>query len=701
MFSKGEVRHSFLSSGERGNSPLKGVIFYRMMSLIGVITSLGFGVYFLFLRSGVEFIFDRVAVLAVALGCFFYSFYPKLKRKRLYQGVNVLFYAFTLQTLMAAALNAFAYEYLIALFLTIQAISFSFKDLPQTLRYIAVVIALTVVSGFSILGFTAQGWVVTLSMMITAFLMYLTVRIKLNYQRHLSIQTELLRMIIEKSEEAIFLTDFDGNIIESSRQVNEVLGYHSDELVGVCVSELREIRLTEEQEEEGVKIMLRNRFWNDEVRLMRKDGSLVMTFVSISYFKKFGREYLLYRIRDISSDYESKQAIIRAKETAETALKAKSDFLAMMSHEIRTPMNGIIGMTELLRNTELTQKQEMFINTIFNCGRDLLVIINDILDYSKIEKGIVELQEETFVMNDMVNDLLTLLGAQASAKDIALTGRIDASVPKLLQGDALRLRQVLINLIGNALKFTDQGKVHLEITSEPGGCVEHPEDANLGCYTFSVKDTGIGIPPEKLERLFDSFYQVDSSASRKYGGTGLGLAISKRIIEAMGGYISVESKVGDGSLFKFTVLLKAAQPVNLEPEAPREHGLPMNNLGDLKVLVAEDNPVNRQVVTFLLQQLGIEPVLAVNGLEACRLSQDFDIDVILMDLQMPEMDGLEATRKIIAEQAKPPQIIAMTANALAEDRLRCKSVGMVDFLPKPMLLDDLRSVLENASRSVV
>lgn len=653
------------------------------------------------MREGDELIVDRALVLTLSLSCFLYSFYPGLKRKRLYQGVNVMFYAFTIQMIVVSALNAFTYEYLIALFLTIQAISFSFKDLRQTLRYIVVVIALTVVLGFSVLGLSAKGWVVTLSVIITAFLMYLTVRIKLMYQQHLSIQTELLRMIIEKSEEAIFLTDFDGVIIESSCQVSDVLGYDPDELEGICVSELREIRLTEKQEDEGVEIMLRNRFWNDEVRLVKKDSSLVMTFVSISYFKKFGREYLLYRIRDISSDYESKQAIIRAKETAENALKAKSDFLAMMSHEIRTPMNGIIGMTELLRNTELSQKQEMFINTIFNCGRDLLVIINDILDYSKIEKGIVELQSETFAITDMVNDLLTLLGAQASAKDIALTGRIDAAVPKIRSGDALRLRQVLINLIGNALKFTENGRVHLEITAETGECRKHLSNDALRCFTFAVKDTGIGIPKEKLERLFDSFYQVDSGASRKYGGTGLGLAISKRIIEAMGGIITVESNPGEGSLFKFTVLLGTPSATDDQTVNPVVQPAAESQVENLKVLVAEDNPVNRQVVTYLLQQLGIEPVLAINDIEACRLAHDFDVDVILMDLQMPEMDGLEATQKILAEHTQPPKIIAMTANALVEDRMRCKSVGMVGFLPKPMLLDDLRSVLEAACKSLV
>lgn len=399
------------------------------MSFIGLVTTLFYALYFVVIHSGVELIYDRVIVFLLYLAGLLYSYHPNLNRKRLYHWANVMFYAFTIQMIVSAALNNFTYEYLIALFLTVQAISFSFKDLPQTIQYIFTVVILTSVSSALTLGFSAHGWVVMVSSGITAFLMYLTVRIKLIYQRHLSIQTELLRMIIEKSEEAIFLTDFEGVIIESSRQVKDVLGYAPKELVGVCVTDLRVVKLTVEQEDEGVEIMLRNRFWNDEVRLVRKDGSLVMTFVSISYFKKFGREYLLYRIRDISSDYEAKQAIIRAKEMAEHALKAKSDFLAMMSHEIRTPMNGIIGMTELLRSTDLSQKQEMFINTIFNCGRDLVVIINDILDYSKIEKGIVELNPEEFSINDMVNDLLTLLGAQAGAKDIALTGRIDASVP--------------------------------------------------------------------------------------------------------------------------------------------------------------------------------------------------------------------------------------------------------------------------------
>lgn len=271
----------------------------------------------------------------------------------------------------------------------------------------------------------------------------------------------------------------------------------------------------------------------------------------------------------------------------------------------------------------------------------------------------------------------------------------------MLLGDALRLRQVLINLIGNALKFTERGKVHLEVVAHSAKSNDQTQAGSAKRYTFSVRDTGIGIPQENLDHLFDSFYQVDSSASRKYGGTGLGLAISKRIIEAMGGDITVSSKPGEGSLFEFTVMLETAPCSRKLDSECKEPGCQEVDFSHLNVLVAEDNPVNRQVVTFLLQQLGIEPILATNGLEACELSHDYPVDVILMDLQMPELDGLQATKKILTEHDHPPMIIAMTANALAEDRMRCKSAGMVDFLPKPMLLEDLKSVLEAASNKLV
>lgn len=673
---------------------MQGVVFYRLMSAIGIVATVSFAFYFLVVSPGShELYFDRALTLVLCLGNYLYSFKRDLVRKRLYRSMNVIFYVFTAQTIIAAALHGFAFEYLAAVLLTLQAISISFKDLRQTIVYLASVniFTLALVAWFNVEAYSP--YFVTGSVLISTILLFFIVRIKDTYQRHLSLQTELMQTIVTKSQEAKLITDFEGVIYEASAQVERILGYTPEEIKGVDFTQIRRAPLTEEEDSDGVRKLLTNRFWNDEVVLTRKDGGTFMAFVSIGYFRKFDVEYLLYRVRDITEEYNAKQDIIRARDEAEKALRAKSDFLAMMSHEIRTPMNGIIGMTELLRGTSLNTSQQRFIDTITNCGRDLLVIINDILDFAKIESGKLDFEYSTFEPLVMVNDLLLLLGNQASEKGISLTAKVGHCVPHYLNGDALRIRQVLINLLGNAVKFTLQGSVHLEVT-----CIEGDR------FSFSVSDTGIGIHSEDLDRLFESFVQVDSGAARKFGGTGLGLAISKRIVEAMGGRLTVESQHSKGSRFTMEIPLTKVAPDAL-PQPASEAKLEHNNNTDdgerrfasLRVMVAEDNAINRQVVGYLLQRLNVEALMAYDGKEAVELSAKYPIDLILMDLQMPEMDGLEATRHILNRtDQKPPQIIAMTANALPEDRKRCYEAGMVDFLPKPMLLDDLKKALDEA-----
>ncbi len=686
MIAKREMRHSFLASSEHGNSPLRGVAFYRMMSGIGMLTSALFALYFIgFKEGGSELYIDRAIVFGLASFCYLYSFKKSLQRKQFYGLVNVMFYAFTLQVIIAAALHTYHFDYLVVVFLTLQAISVALRSMRQTIVYFVIINALNFMLALAFHEANERFWFVVFSLLTSSVLLFVVVRIKLLYQRHLSIQTELLRTIIRKSEEAIVLTDFEAVVLEATNQVEPLIGYKPNELVGKEIGAIRAIPLTHDQEVSGVKKLLTNRFWNDEVELIRKNGTRFMAFTSISYFKKFGQEYLVYRIRDISDEYRARQEIIKAKEQAETALRAKGEFLAMMSHEIRTPMNGIIGMTELLNGTSLDNAQQRFIRTISHCGRDLLVIINDILDFAKIESGKLELEVVNIDLHDMVNDLLLLLSSQAEAKSIGLTARIGPNVPRCLSGDGLRLRQVLINLLGNAIKFTDEGSVHLEVKR----CSER-------MYRFTVTDTGIGIQASEVERLFESFYQVDSSATRRFGGTGLGLAISRRIVEAMGGTLRVQSTYGEGSTFFVELPLNSVQAENDEPCVDRIEHYPFPSFEGVNLLVAEDNPINRQVIGHLLQRLGIEPMMATNGREAVEMVSSFPVDVVLMDIQMPELDGLDAARELFAKAhtlPRLPQIIAMTANALPEDRRKCKEVGMIDFIAKPMLLDDLAQVI--------
>jgi PAS domain S-box-containing protein len=519
----------------------------------------------------------------------------------------------------------------------------------------------------------------------TAELQAANQRIKKQFEEKAAAEAAF-RTVFESSPIGITLSDLEGCYVDVNRAMEELMGLPKSRVIGRGPVELGWLENREDfdairgaaDQASGLdaKELI---YWN--AKLGRCTGLLWARRVAIG-----GVGYLLSFVLDISERKQMELELVRARLGADAATHAKSEFLAHMSHEIRTPLNGILGLSLLLEEESIPDDLRPMMGLIRTSGEVLRKVLDDVLDFSKIDSGRLELEEQPFDIRSSLQWSFELFRQAAAEKNLEYRLRLDDRLPARISGDATRLCQVTANLMSNAVKFTHQGSIEMEAQ-----LVEMAPRDGRHLIRISVRDTGIGIPEDRIDRLFQSFSQVDASTSRCYGGTGLGLAISKRLVEMMGGDIRVQSRVGEGTTFECTIsagIAAGAEPATETANSESTKGL--------KILVAEDNKVNQIVTMRMLQKLGCQAELVCDGATSASRVEANSYDLVMMDVNMPEVDGLEATRRIRrmpAAQSRVP-IVALTAAATNEDRAACMAAGMDDYLSKPIELQALRRALD-------
>ena len=535
---------------------------------------------------------------------------------------------------------------------------------------------------------------------------------------------------IEASSNGIVIADVrlpDAPIIYVNKAFERISGYSITEIIGQSF-----LFFLDEEENKEEKIKLQNSMsegnnYSINISLLQKNGKKVWMELNISPVFNFAGNLTHYvgvqsdisdqknaeqELRQYADDLEKTKKSLEekaielastikeleaAKLKAEEATKAKSEFLANISHEIRTPLNGVIGMTELILDTELNPEQKEYLDTIKVSSESLLTIINDILDFAKIEAGKLELYQTKFSLRESIEETIKTLTIRAHQKGLRLLYIVDSDVPDLLVGDTGRLRQILVNLIGNSLKFTEKGEISVRVSTGK----KNDDKIKL---LFSVEDTGIGVPKNEQKKIFNAFDQVDGSSAKNYGGTGLGLAITSKLVKLMNGRIWIESPVekehkgnsDPGSIFHFIVEFGFFDNLKQTKDQPGEIKQKKLINKHLSILLAEDNKVNQRLASRMLEKLGYDVEIAENGKEVIQIVEKNDFDLILMDVQMPEMDGFQATQKIRELEQnsnKHIPIIALTAYAMKSDREKCLSVGMDGYLSKPINFKDMKDTI--------
>lgn len=493
-----------------------------------------------------------------------------------------------------------------------------------------------------------------------------------------------LQSILDNTPLIIFIKDLEGKYLLVNRSFREFLQVEESQVIGKTDFDFEKPDTARQYKKADERVIHSMKDIVLEETVEKPDGIHNLMIVK---FPLFDRDKKIYGIGGIATDITDKvqqqQKLIEAKKKAEDAERLQEQFLANMSHEIRTPMNGIIGMTNVLMNTPLTPEQDEFVQIIRQSSDNLLKLINDILDLSKIKAGKMIIEKVDFNLQEMLDNTLAAFKVKAREKNIRLSILADRSLPEQVVSDPLRLTQIMTNLLSNAFKFTEEGSIEVNVK-----LIDKNQD-KARIY-FSVSDSGIGIPPDKLSHIFETFEQAAEETTRKYGGTGLGLSITKRLVNMLGGEIEVKSELNKGTTFSFILEMPIGKRVAKEKEKTGQKRPEEKNLAGKTILVAEDNEVNQKVILHILKRAGIQTLLANNGKEAVTiLEEGIRPDLIILDLQMPQMNGFQTATYIRQKLKLTTPIIAMTASALRNEKLKCFDLGMNEYLTKPFAPTDL------------